>query len=57
MVNRVVARGGGEAVERRVRGCYIPYHLTTDDRALCQFAFDRMCLDTLAGIVKAITPG
>ncbi|KAF6750708.1 ARM repeat-containing protein [Ephemerocybe angulata] len=55
-VNRVVVEGGGEAVERRVRGCYILYHLTTDDRALCQFAYDRMCLDTLAGVVKAITP-
>ncbi|KAF6760995.1 hypothetical protein DFP72DRAFT_1042425 [Ephemerocybe angulata] len=56
MVNRVVVEGGGEAVERRVRGCYILYHLTTDDRALCQFAYDRMCLDTLAGVVKTITP-
>ncbi|TEB27615.1 hypothetical protein FA13DRAFT_1776418 [Coprinellus micaceus] len=32
------------------------HHLITDDRALCQFAFERGCLDVLAEAVKAITP-
>ncbi|TEB21153.1 ARM repeat-containing protein [Coprinellus micaceus] len=51
-----VGGGGEKEVERRVRGCYVLYHLITDDRALCQFAFERGCLDVLAEAVKAITP-
>ncbi|KAJ2913122.1 hypothetical protein MD484_g7287, partial [Candolleomyces efflorescens] len=31
-------------------------HLTTDDKPLCQLAFERGCLDTLVRIVKDITP-
>ncbi|KAJ2935631.1 hypothetical protein H1R20_g1464, partial [Candolleomyces eurysporus] len=56
MVNRVVGAEGPADVERRVKACFVLYHLTTDDKALCQFAFERGCLDTLAGAVKSITP-
>ncbi|KAJ2929905.1 hypothetical protein H1R20_g7191, partial [Candolleomyces eurysporus] len=56
MVNRVVGAEGLADVERRVKACFVLYHLTTDDKALCQFAFERGCLDTLAGAVKSITP-
>ncbi|RXW17757.1 hypothetical protein EST38_g8091 [Candolleomyces aberdarensis] len=56
MVNRVVGAEGLGDVERRVKACFVLYHLTTDDKALCQFAFERGCLDTLAGAIKSITP-
>ena len=45
-----------ESVRTRTKACFVLYQLVTDDKDLCQLAFDRKSLTHLAQVVKSITP-
>ncbi|PFH46706.1 hypothetical protein AMATHDRAFT_154006 [Amanita thiersii Skay4041] len=44
------------SMNHQMRACYIMYHLVHDDQTLSLTAFERGCIDTLAALIKSITP-
>ncbi|OBZ65761.1 Acetolactate synthase, mitochondrial [Grifola frondosa] len=55
VLNRLIG-SASETTQTRMRACFILYNLITDDKPLCQLAFDRGSLTKLACLVKSITP-
>ncbi|KAI0797444.1 armadillo-type protein [Abortiporus biennis] len=45
-----------ESIQTRTKACYILYNLISDDKDLCQLAYERGSLTRLANVIKAITP-
>ncbi|KAF8634530.1 hypothetical protein AX15_000830 [Amanita polypyramis BW_CC] len=44
------------STHHRTRACYIFYHLVYDDQSLCLAAYERGCLESLAALIREITP-
>ncbi|KAI8989797.1 ARM repeat-containing protein [Trametes punicea] len=42
--------------QARTKACFILYHLVSDNRALCQLAFERNSLAKVAALINSITP-
>ncbi|KAI0683713.1 armadillo-type protein [Cytidiella melzeri] len=45
-----------ESPQTRTKACYILFYLVSDDKDLCQLAYERGSLGKLARLVKSITP-
>ncbi|THH14939.1 hypothetical protein EW146_g5460 [Bondarzewia mesenterica] len=54
VMNRLIA-SATEQPQTRTKACFILNYLVTDEKELCQMAFDRGCLTKLAALVKSIT--
>ncbi|KAI0077112.1 ARM repeat-containing protein [Panus rudis PR-1116 ss-1] len=55
VLNNIIS-SNNETVQTRTRACFTLYQLVSDDKDLCQLAYDRGSLAQLAELVRSITP-